>query len=108
MGRGAGVGGHEASAGGGRHIVSWREEEVKEEAGTWRRKGVDPPGDLGYGGGFRSARESYIEKGWVPTRGEVEPGFEASAVGLVEEGGSACSDGAETEVGIHEGATDEV
>jgi hypothetical protein len=44
----------------------------------------------------------------VPTGGEAEPGFEVSAVGLVEEGGSACIDGAEAEVGIHEGATDEV
>ena len=39
---------------------------------------------------------------------EAGPGFEVSAVRLVEEGGAACSDGAEAEVGIHEGATDEV
>ena len=72
------------------------------------RKGVDPSGNLGDGGGFRSAGESGVEDGWVPTRGEAGTGLEVAAVGLVEEWGAARSDGAEAEVGIHEGATDEV
>ncbi len=72
------------------------------------RKGVDPPGNLGDGGGFRSAGESGVYEGWVPIRREAETGLEVAAVGLVKEWGAARSDGAEAEVGIHESATDEV
>jgi hypothetical protein len=61
----------------------------------WGRKGFDPPGNLGDGGGFRSAGESGIEEGGVPTRAEAGTGLEVAAVGLVEEGGAARRDGAE-------------
>ncbi len=44
----------------------------------------------------------------MPIRREAETGLEVAAVGLVKEWGAARSDGAEAEVGIHEGATDEV
>jgi hypothetical protein len=71
------------------------------------RKGSDPLGNLGDGGEFRSAGESGVEEGRMPTRGEAGTGLEVAA-GLVEEWGTARSDGAEAEVGIHEGATDEV
>ena len=72
------------------------------------RKGFDPPGNLGDGGGFRSAGESGIEEGGVPTRAEAGTGLEVAAVGLVEEWGAARGDVAEAEVGIHEGSTDKV
>ena len=44
----------------------------------------------------------------MPIRREAETGLEVAAVGLVKEWGTARSDGAEVEVEIHEGATDEV
>jgi hypothetical protein len=45
----------------------------------------------------------------VPTMGNAGTVLEVAAVGLVEEiRGAARSDGAEAEVRIHEGATDEV
>ncbi len=72
------------------------------------RKGFDPPGNLEDGGGFRSAGERGIEEGWVPTWGEAGTGLKVSAVGLMEEGGAARSDGAKAEVRIHEGSTDKV
>ncbi len=74
----------------------------------WGRKGFDPPGNLGDGGGFRSAGESGVEEGGVPSRAEAGTGLEVAAVGLVEEGGGTRRDGAEAEVRIQEGATNEV
>jgi hypothetical protein len=44
----------------------------------------------------------------VPTRREAGTGLEVATIGLVKEWGAARSDGTEAEVGIHEGATDEV
>ena len=74
----------------------------------WGRKGFDPPGNFGDGGGFHFAGESGVEEGGVPTRAEAGTGFEVAAVGLVEEGRATRRDGAEAEVRIQEGATNEV
>ncbi len=71
-------------------------------------KGFDPPGNLGGGGELRSAGESGVEEGWVPTWREAGTGLKVSAVGLMGEGGAARSDGAKAEVRIHEGSIDEV
>ena len=70
----------------------WGEEITR----CWRQVSETPHGViLGDGGGFRSAGESGIEEGGVPTRAEAGTGLEVAAVGLVEEGGAARRDGAE-------------
>ncbi len=104
------------ATGGGRGECRWRRRQGEgrrrrdgqQDGGLRGRLIADPPGDLRDGGRFEAAGGGAILKAVVPSKCEAWAGGEVAGVRLEEDGRGATDNGAEAEVGVHEGPGDEV